>query len=631
MVFEHCGNLLREGAVVCDQCGAEVPVSRRPESGAASRRQGRQDRPLPQWAGSERRQEEIPVITEMSSGGRRRSRNEGAGRPSARRGTPLPPTTGQQMGRRKRDKARPGRRMMVNWALIFTILFVLLIVGLIGGYVFLKRTDAGQLIMARMGKEANATALWAYGQELLEQGHIGRAIETYEQAYDQEPEREDIYQRLQQLADAYEAAGRTADAEAVYTKLYTEIDEKNTEAYREIMRIMENQDRRLELSSFLKMAYEKTGDSYFRRQREDLIPSTPSASEEAGFRKREIDVRLLSEEDYDIYYLFGEEGELPEDGQLYETPIHLDEGTFVIRAVAVSTDLISDELRIQYTISLPTPLAPGVSLAPGEYQKRQRIWLRHIESEDETLLKQKSKRTDEENNILSKLSDITIYYTIDGQTPTSNSPIFDGEPFYLPIGRCTLKAVAVNGYGKVSNILERTYKVAGSFKKFFNNTDDFSDFTIMKTSRDAFVKKFGTPKDEKEIEDATVVGTATQLTYNWGEARFCMTETGYVVYAVETASASMTGPRKTKVGMSEKDVTDLYRDMGQTYDQNGDRSIYFDDAAGYAKMYRLDANTQRIDYAYIREDNAVVTLSYYLENGKVVKLAIRCDTTRYLP
>jgi hypothetical protein len=48
----------------------------------------------------------------------------------------------------------------------------------------------------------------------------------------------------------------------------------------------------------------------------------------------------------------------------------------VIRAVAVSSDLVSDEMRIQYSISLPRPAAPYASLAPGVYERRQRIWLK---------------------------------------------------------------------------------------------------------------------------------------------------------------------------------------------------------------------------------------------------------------
>ena len=505
--------------------------------------------------------------------------------------------------------------MMVNWALLWTVTAVMVFLLAIGTLLYLRLTDNGQLIMARMGREANANALWAYGQELLDQGYVDRAIATYEQAYEKEPERDDLYDRLYQLADAYEAGGRPADAERISTQMYQEVNRENPVAYREIIRLMESQGRSLELAAFLQEAYTNTGDSYFRRQREDLLPSVPTASEEAGSRKMEQDVELISAEDYEIYYLFGDEGTLPEDGTLYTEPIHLDEGTYVIRAVAVSSDLISDEMRIQYTINLPTPLAPGISLQPGEYERKQRIWLRHIESEDEKLL----------GKDYPKLKDITIYYTVDGQTPTSNSPIFTGEPFYLPAGKCTLKAVAVNGYGKVSNVLERTYKVNIAFKSYFRDTDSFGDLTVMKTTREQFINKYGTGQREEEIQEAAQEGDCTRIVYGWGEARFTLTETGYVLYWLETNSSSMTGPRKTKIGMSEKDVTELFRDMGQAYDQNGDRSIYYDTDVGFAKLYHLDDTHDRLDYVYRRADNGIVTLSYELENSRVVRMGIRCE------
>lgn len=622
MVCKHCGNVLLEGAVVCDQCGTAVPYRDR-EDGIGAYRQGK-------GAGRSLARSGSAASDDPSLDGKAGSiryaavREESAGRPGTRKGAPLPASASAQARRGRQAARRAPNRMMVNWAMVFAVLVVLLVFALIGGYVFLKVTDAGQLILARMGRKADATALWAYGQELLDQGHVARAIETYEKAYAQEPEREDLYDRLIQMADAYEAAGRTADAERIYTQMYTEVDKENTYAYREMMRILENQDRRLELSSFLSMAYENTKDPYFRRQRTDMLPSTPTASEEAGTRKAEQDVVLLSAEDYDIYYILGDEGNLPEDGTKYTAPIHLPEGTFIIRAVAVSSDLISDEMRVQYTIRLPSPLAPLTSLAPGTYEKRQRIWLKHNPSEEETLLSKKNNRTEDENERLKNLSNVTIYYTIDGQTPTSNSPIFDGEPFYLPAGSCVLKAVTVNGYGKVSNILERTYKVNIPIKqRYFNEGDTFSDFELLKTTRDAFVRKFGAPREEKTIEDSTVVGSAVQLDYSWGYARFVISGDGYVIYAFES-TGSVTGPRKTRIGMSEKDLVELYRDMGQAHDQNGDRSIYFDKNAGYAKKYHLDSTHDRIDYAYFRKDNGTVTLSYFLENGKVEKIGIRC-------
>lgn len=614
MVCKHCGNLLREDAVVCDQCGAEIRVQHA-ASGASGRRQGKAETAQPERVGSMAVPEAQPYVSDAVMESRRRPRSEGASRTDNRRGTPPPPTDGSHMGRVKREQTRPVRRMMINWAMVWTIVLALCFVGAIGGYVFLKKTDAGQLILARMGKEANAQALWTYGQELLDQGYVEKAIQTYEAAYELEPDREDIYSRLEQMADAYEAGGYAAKAEQTYIKMYSEVDKENVFAYQAIVRMLQDQDRRMELSSFLQLAYENTGDSSFRRQREDLIPSTPTTDKEAGSLMLEQDIQLISAEDYDIYYVFGEEGQLPEDGTLYTGKIHLTEGTHILRAVAVSNDLVSDELSVKYTINLPVPTAPYASLASGEYKQRQRIWLRYQESEG----------TPDYGDQESK--DITIYYTLDGQTPTSNSPIYTGEPFYLPDGKVTVKAVAVNGYGKVSNVMERTYKIGTLSKTYFGSNDTFSEFTLLKTTREAFEKKFGAPQSEQAITEETMPGSCVQCSYSWGQARFVMSESGYVLYFFETNNSSITAPRKLKIGASAEDITGKYRDVGQTYDQNGDRSLYYDDQNGtMGKLYALDGNATRIDYRYTRkEDSAKVILSFYLQNDKTVKIGIRAE------
>lgn len=618
MVCEHCGSILREGATVCDQCGAQIaPV--RSAVGSAGRRQGRDDQKMPsRRVGSVMPAENPADMPRAGAASRKKPRNEGAARPSAQRGIPQPPTDASHPNRGgRRSAGRPVRRMMVNWAMLWLVMGILVFFLAVGAYAYLRLTDQGQLILARMGREANANALWAYGQELLDQGYVDRSIATFEQAYEKQPEREDLYQRLEQLAEAYEAGGRPGDAERIYTKLYSEVDEKNPLAYREIMRLMENQGRHMELSTFLKMAYEKTQDSYFRRQREDLLPSTPTADIEAGSLLRERSVQLLSAEDYDIYYLFGDGGNLPEDGTLYEQPIYLGEGTHVLRAVAVSSDLVSDELRIQYTINLPVPVAPVTSLQPGEYDKRYKIGLNYVPPADERLSGDARQKA------------ITIYYTVDGQTPNSNSPIYTGEKFMLPAGRSTVKAVAVNGYGKVSNVMERTYKVNVAFKGYFNEGDTFSDLAILTTTRDAFVRQYGAPLSEEAIEDrSTANPDCLRLTYSWGEARFTVGTQGYVLYAMESSNTSQSGPRKTRIGMSEKEVTDLFRDMGQASNQDGSRSLYFDSKENkYAMINPVDENSSRIDYSYLRPDQQLVTFSYYLEKGRVVKMGIRSRYT----
>ena len=622
MICDHCGNYIPDGSVVCPQCGKAL--NRRPrENGAAARRQGRPDRQPEGRLGSYMPTVDNPPMPNEAYAPPRRAGSEGLRPVSMNTGMQPRQIGPRPAGRDQLLKRRP-HRLMINWALLWTVLAVVVLVAIIGAYAFLRFTDAGQLIMARMGRDANANAMWKYGQELLDQGYLDRSVAAFEKAYELEPEREDIYDRLLQLADAYEAAGRLGDAEAVYVKMYTDIAEDDPEVYRQVMRLMEGQGRQMELAALLKLAYEKTGDSYFRRERDQLLPSMPTASKEAGPIKYEQDIQLLSAEDYDIYYILSDEGELPEDGTLYTDPIHLGEGSHVIRAVAVSSDLISDEMRIQYSISLPRPAAPYASLAPGPYEKRQRIWLKLIKTEDQELLEQKRLLSDQEEEILKKLNDITIYYTLDSQTPTSNSPIYTGEPFLLPLGPSTVKAVAVNGFGKVSNVMERTYEIKKPFKLYFSESDNFNDFTIMVTEKDAFIRKFGSPSSEREIEDENMEGQCQVLSYSWGEARFFMTDNGYVIYAFETNSQNVVGPEKTKIGMSETDVTSLFRDMGMEHNQDGSRSLYYDKQnRKYAMMYHLSPTNDRIDYSYVRQDSLVVTLSYYLQDHRVVRMGIQ--------
>ena len=90
MVCEHCGNLVRDDAMVCDQCGAEIRTARRSE-GVSGRRQGRAERPRQEYVGSMVFQDETPMPDAVLTS-QRRPRSEGAGKPDNRRGTPPAPT-----------------------------------------------------------------------------------------------------------------------------------------------------------------------------------------------------------------------------------------------------------------------------------------------------------------------------------------------------------------------------------------------------------------------------------------------------------------------------------------------------------------------------------------------------------
>lgn len=600
MVCKQCGRVLKDDALICEFCGKENSVSPH-VAGVQGHRQGRKnassDGQVPgnwqTYAYNIDREADEKRIPELFAG--------------------------MSNSRRQENTAQTHRvrKLMINWVQVAVVLAALVVIAVIGAFAYLNYTDGGQVIMARMGKEANAKALWVYGGELLDQGYYDRAIEIFEKAYEKDPELDDMYTHLQQLADAYEVGGYIGKAEETYIRMYTQVDKTRMSAYRSIIRILEDQDRKMELAAFYTLAYENTGEKDFLRQREELLPSTPTTSVQAGTLMYERDVAILSAQDYEIYYIFGEEGILPEDGQRYETPLHLAEGSHVLRAVAVSNDLVSDEMVVKYNITLPRPTAPYPSLAPGTYEQKQRVRLKYLEGEDD-------KRSDAKP----EQKDITMYYTLDGQTPTSNSPIYAGEGILLPSGRSMLKAISVNGFGKVSNVLEREYKItSGKIIPFFRSGDEMADVTILKTSREAFVKKYGQPNEETEIEDSTVRGVVLQMTYNWGEARFVMVADGYVLYYLSTSNSAMTGPRKTRIGDDEAEVTALFRDVGQPKDQNGDRSLYWNydnNGKDKGKVYHLDDTHDRIEYSYVRaEDGATVTLTYELENGKVQRISMR--------
>ena len=414
------------------------------------------------------------------------------------------------------EKGGHQRLKMVNWMKIVLILTVAVILTVAGGWLFLKKTDQGQKLMAKMGREANSSALWSVGEELMNTGDMEGAIANFEKAKAQdEAEEHEDPDGLLMLGSAYEAVGRTDEAAELYERIYTKTPSR-TEAYVNHIRILLNSDKygdQARAGELMKTAYEMTGDSSFQTQRRDLLPAPPEVDLTAGYYEAKKYIAITSYQGYDVYYTFDENAELPAGGTLWTERVFLDEGIWNLRAVAVHGELVSDELKGTYKIIMPSPQTPQCNLAPGAYKTRQKVRLKPGK--------------DNQND-----DDITIYYTVDGSIPDADSPIYTGEPVQLPSGHTvTIKAVAVNKYNKVSNMLEVSYKIEAKPYPLtaWEIKETIQGLELNKTTMLDFQSAYGEGKQVEMEQNPDFTSECRKYEYPWGYAVMNLAKKNWVL------------------------------------------------------------------------------------------------------
>lgn len=623
MLCPHCGTYAGENDILCPGCGVLLNHGENHEEGVRSIRQGRRAREAAAAA--------APKVTAAPKAGASRIYVDPVAKQDTREiplyadpqvfnadGTPLvtgydrpaarsvygDTTRQQNMMPSHHRRKHPLSKHQINWTHVAIVLSVLLVAAGIGVYLFLDKTDDGQKIMARFGQDATAAAMWEVGQEVMDTGDIDRAINLFETAREKDGEENINVSGLLTLGSAYEAAGRVDDAEALYREIYTDIVPSAPEAYRNVIRILLASERRAEAGELMQTAFEATGNNSFRQQRMELLPLSPMVDLTAGYYTEKKNITLSSPQGYDIYYTFDPETVLPEEGTLATGAIFLDEGIWDLRAVAVSGELVSDPLTASYKVFMPSPQTPGCSLAPNTYERRQRIWLRPGKDNE-------------------KDTDITIYYTIDGSTPDADSPVWTGEPFYLPSGKVKLQAVAVNGYGKASNILTVEYKFTFSPKPkdSYRVTDTANGLTLFTTTREDFQNAHGKGDSMEEVWLKGINEPCQKYNYPWGHATMAKTKTGWVLAELYFKSGIFAGPRSTGIGNTEDEVVSKFRDMGQVTSPSGNRGLY-DNDYGTGKIYLNEDGTKLIRYVTNTADSHQWQLDYELGTGGTVK-AIR--------
>ena len=522
------------------------------------------------------------------------------------------PTVARQHARTSRVQRSMQHQRMVNWAHVLIGCGVMVILLIVGAYLYLTRTPGGQVIMARMGQEASSAALWQVGEEYMNTGDIERAVDYFTRARELDGEDNVNVSGLLMLGSAYEADGNLTMAEEVYAYVYTEVVPSAPEAYRNQARVLLAMGRDADAAAVLQLAYQNTGVASFRTQRSELLPSVPQASVIAGYYTEKKTVELLQAEDYDVVYTTDIYAILPDEGVLYTGPLELGEGEHNIRAVAVNGDLVSDEMEASYQIYMPTPLQPDCNLAPGTYNYRvKNLILRPGTLTDEELEKNPGYEATLDDKVAQT---ITVYYTIDGSQPDPDSPIFTGEGIELPGGGVTLKAISVNGYMKSSTTFERYFKFdKGPYPESMYSTlkDFIGDMKLGVTTRESFISEYGSGTSMEMVSLSNIDGQCEKYLYPWGHAAFMKVRTGWVLAELYFTTDQFKGPRSTAVGMTEKEITSKFKDFGQVESPSGNRGLY-EDEDDKGKIYKQEDGTKIIRYRASTADSLMWQLDYEL-------------------
>lgn len=638
MICPNCGRELPDTARVCPGCSAVQRGARRRQAEASIPEEARHARvarrTLPDQEMAKHRREQTQNRGTASTP-ERMDRERREARPQ---GSRVPVGLHKQVKREKEDvrhvrhapdhirrkvDARPAMMSPPIYQkshkrlrhVLFVMLLVILFVGSACGYI-LFGSESGQQLMAQWGWSiARTDAYITYGRQLIEQAYFTRALEPLSVAIEREPNNVDA---LILTAQAYTELGRTDEAVAIYESLISEIAPAHPSAYRNLIRIYQQRGYNAEALSLMRVAAQNaTSTQEFEVMLREYTPAAPSFSWEAGLYNEEKDLIITIPEGETVYYTT--DGTDPsETGLVYTegTEIHIPEGKMTVKAIGFTANgTPSEQVTANYTIIIPTPAAPKANYASGKYKKAPKVSLRPGDEEDKKAAKI-----------------VAIYYTLDGRQATTDSTLYnDDEPIQLPIGKSTLRAVALAENGKLSYEMNVTYEVEGNLKRTFRAEDTFRGMELYKTGYKTFTKAWGAPESYEPLPAAEGYDPemeSYEAVYSWGTARFVIKKTGAdpVLYALDTTNEKMTAPRTTKIGMSGEDVMEKFQDLGQAaLDADGNRLLYNINSKGVQfGTYRKEADGHyAIHYYYPVGDKEeiFVELSYHLDgDGNVERI-----------
>ncbi|MDR0963972.1 MAG: chitobiase/beta-hexosaminidase C-terminal domain-containing protein, partial [Clostridium sp.] len=174
-------------------------------------------------------------------------------------------------------------------------------------------------------------------------------------------------------------------------------------------------------------------DALLLKQYEKYLAPVPTFTYETGTYNQIIPLKLTVKANGIIHYTV--DGSAPnENSDVYHTPIFLDQGEHVIKAVFENTyGIISECVTHEYVIDIPKAQAPHLSVASGLYTRP--TWIAVMNAKPGQ-----------------------VYYTSNGTDPTERSKRYT-TPIPMPLGKSHYKFAVVDEDGMVGEITDVSFEL----------------------------------------------------------------------------------------------------------------------------------------------------------------------------